>query len=129
MKYYELEYFVSGLNTLLNERLKLAGKQKLELLKLRKQIENAFALREEARIGLCIEYSLKTNNQPVMTSTGDFFIPPENRQEFNEKLKEIYDIDVNLEITKSVVKIPESDIPAQAIDALLLISDSEEIFI
>lgn len=129
MKYSELEYYAAGIAMLMQERLGLTGTQKLELIKLRRQLEASFELVQKTRIALCIEYAEKDENGSPKMENNQYIISDDLQAEFNRKLKDLFSSEVELSVKKSSVKIQESDISAKAIEALLLISDSDDIFI
>jgi len=129
MKYSEIEYYGTGLAMLMQAKLKLMGIQKLELIKLRKQLEEASASVNEARLQLCNEYSEEDENgQPKMVDH-NYVIKKDLMVEFNVQLRQLYNNEIALDIKKTKVSIPDNtDLESQAVETLLLIADSEDIF-
>jgi hypothetical protein len=129
MKYSEIEYYGTGLAMLMQANLKLPGIQKLELIKLRKQLEEASASVNEARLQLCNEYSEEDENgQPKMVDH-NYVIKKDLIVEFNVQLRQLYNNEIALDIKKTKVSIPDNtDLESQAVETLLLIADSEDIF-
>ena len=129
MKYSEIEYYGTGLAMLMQAKLKLMGIQKLELIKLRKQLEEASASVNEARLQLCNEYAEEDENgQPKMVDH-NYVIKKYLMVEFNVQLRQLYKNEIALDIKKTKVSIPDNtDLESQAVETLLLIADSEDIF-
>lgn len=129
MKIREILYYYDGVIMALKTKLALLGSQKLELIKLRKQFEDAISAYEETKRTIIENYAKRDDNGNIIEQNNTIFWDDDHKYIANKELNELENADFKITINKSAVRIPDvNDYEPIIIEVLLLISTDDNIF-
>lgn len=128
MKNAEITFHLEGLNELIRAKntdgLTISGNQKLQLIKLIRELESAFVDYQKTRELIVLQYAKKDGKGQVIKSKQGIPIEETNTEQYKKEISELDGADVVIDIVKSPVRIPDANnLTPQAICVLSLMSD------